>query len=97
MDMDSPWAIAGGTHMTVELESVREMGGQEGSTGKSGPWRHGAEAVTTTDSWGVTELGYYVHLYYCSCITSHNGLMSLICFINEKSDLRDMMQFVKVT
>ena len=74
MDMDSPWAIAGGTHVTVELESVREMGGQEGSTGKSGPWRHGAEAVTTTDSWGVTELGYYM----CTCITAAVLLLTMV-------------------
>ena len=74
MDMHSPWGIAGGTHMTIELESVREMGGQEGSTGESGPRKHGTEVVTTTDGWGITELGYYMS----TCITSAVLLLTMI-------------------
>ena len=74
MDMHSPWGIAGGTHMTIELESVREMGGQEGSTGEIGPRKHGTEVVTTTDGWGITELGYYMS----TCITSAVSLLTMI-------------------
>ena len=36
MDMDSPWRISGGPHLTTESESVMDMGGQEGSIGERG-------------------------------------------------------------
>ena len=74
MDMDSPWGISGGPHLTIELESVREMGGQEGSIGESGPWKHGMEVITTTDGWRITELGYYMS----TCITSAVLLLTMI-------------------
>ena len=74
MDMDSPWRISGGPHLTTESESVMDMGGQEGSTGESGPWKHGMEVITTTEGWGITGLGYCMS----TCISSAALLLTMI-------------------